>query len=50
MRFLEAFFAMFIWTIIIVYLTGKGAMGEISMDVQFLSLAIVVGGALAGGD
>lgn len=43
MRFLYALFAFFMWAIVV---TGHGA----SRDAELVSLAIVVAGALVGGD
>lgn len=43
MRFLYALFAFFMWAVVV---TGHGA----SPDAELVSMAIVIAGALAGGD
>ena len=43
MRLLYALFAFFMWAIVV---TGHGA----SRDAELISLAIVIAGAMAGGD
>lgn len=48
MSFLKAVIAAWIWVVFNAYLMTKGA--EISNDMQVLTMAIVVAGALAGGD
>lgn len=48
MSLLKAFIAAWIWAVICTVLMSKGA--EISKDMQVLTTAIVVAGALAGGD
>ena len=48
MSFLKAVIAAWIWVAVSAYLMAKGA--EISNDMQLLTTAIVVAGALAGGD
>lgn len=49
MRFFYAVLAFFIWIFVADTLL-KGVNIPISNDIQFLSVAIVVAGALAGGD
>lgn len=49
MRFFYAVLAFFIW-IFVANAILKAVNLSISNDIQFLSLAIVVAGALAGGD
>ena len=49
MRFFYAVLAFFIW-IFVANATLEAVGVPISDDIQFLSLAIVVAGALAGGD
>ena len=49
MRFFYGFLAFFIW-IFVADIILKAVNLPISNDIQFLSLAIVVAGALAGGD
>ena len=49
MRFINAFLVFFIW-ILAADTILKAVNVPISNDIQFLSLAIVVAGALAGGD
>ena len=48
MSFLKAIIAAWVWIIISAYLMAKGA--EISNDMQVLTTAIIIAGALAGGD
>ena len=48
MRYLYGIFALIIWCIFLVYVTATGI--EISNDVQIITTAIVVAGAMAGGD
>ena len=48
MSFLKAIIAAWIWCVACAFLMTKGA--EISNDLQVLTTAIVVAGALAGGD
>jgi hypothetical protein len=48
MSFLRAFISAVIWSVVCAYLMSKGA--TMSPDTQFISLAIVIAGALAGGD
>ena len=48
MSLLKAVFAAWIWCVACAFLMAKGA--EISNDIQILTTAIVVAGALAGGD
>ena len=48
MSFLKAIIAATAWSVIGVYFLSKGTV--ISPDAQYLSLAIVIAGALAGGD
>lgn len=48
MRYLYGIFALIIWCVFIGYVTINGI--EISNDVQFITTAIVVAGAMAGGD
>ena len=48
MRYLYGFFALIIWCIFLGYLLTNGV--ELSNDVQFITTAIVVAGAMAGGD
>lgn len=48
MVFLRAVIAVWIWIAISAYLMTKGA--EISNDMQVLTTAIIIAGALAGGD
>ena len=48
MSFLKAFIAAWIWIAISAYLMTKGA--DISNDMQVLTTAIIIAGALAGGD
>ena len=48
MSFLKAFIATWIWIVICAYMMTKGA--EISNDMQVLTIAIIIAGALAGGD
>jgi hypothetical protein len=48
MSFLKALLAAWVWIIICGYLMTKGA--EISNDMQVLTTAIIIAGALAGGD
>lgn len=49
MRFFYAFVAFFIWILVADALL-KAVNIPISNDIQFLSVALVVAGALAGGD
>lgn len=49
MRFFYAFLAFFIWILVADTLL-KAVNIPISNDIQFLSVAIVIAGALAGGD
>lgn len=48
MSFLKAIIAATAWSVIGVYFLSKGV--TVSPDAQCLSLAIVIAGALAGGD
>lgn len=48
MNFLKAVIAAWVWVAVNAFLMTKGA--EISNDMQVLTTAIVVAGALAGGD
>lgn len=48
MSFLKAVIAAWVWIAISAYLMAKGA--EISNDMQVLTMAIIIAGALAGGD
>jgi hypothetical protein len=48
MSFLKALLAAWVWIIICGYLMIKGA--DISNDMQVLTTAIIIAGALAGGD
>ena len=48
MRYLYGIFALIIWCVFIGYVMTKGI--EISNDVQIITSAIVVAGAMAGGD
>lgn len=47
MRLLYALFALFIWAVIA---GGSSVVMEASADTKFLALAIMLAGALAGGD
>lgn len=49
MSLLKALFVAWLWAIVIAAGVAKGGM-SISVDTQVISLAIVVAGALAGGD
>lgn len=48
MSFLKAFIAAAIWTLFCAYFISKGVV--MSPDAQVISLAVVIAGALAGGD
>ena len=48
MSFLKAIIAAWVWIVIIAYAMAKGA--EISNDMQVLTTAIIIAGALAGGE
>lgn len=48
MSFLKALIVAWIWCVACAFLMSKGA--KISNDMQILTTAIVVAGALAGGD
>lgn len=48
MRYLYGIFALIIWCIFLGYLMTNGV--ELSEDTQFITIAIVVAGAMAGGD
>ena len=48
MSFLKALLAAWVWIVICAYLMTKGA--EISNDMQVLTTAIIIAGAVAGGD
>ena len=48
MRYLYGIFTLIIWCVFIEYVMTKGI--EISNDVQIITTAIVVAGAMAGGD
>jgi hypothetical protein len=48
MSFLKAVIAAWIWCVACAFLMTKGA--EISKDMQVLTTAIIIAGALAGGD
>lgn len=48
MSFLKAFIAAWVWVVFNSYLMAKGAV--ISNDMQVLTTAIIIAGALAGGD
>ena len=49
MRFLYGFIALFLWAIVCTAI-GKENLSAISAEMQLLTLAIVVAGAMAGGD
>ncbi len=49
MRFLYACLASFGWIALVAYTVSKGA-PKPSNDIELLTLAIIVAGALAGGD
>lgn len=48
MSFLKAIIAATVWAVVCGYFISKGT--TMSPDAQFISLAIVIAGALAGGD
>lgn len=48
MRFMYGALALILWSILGVYMIGQGV--AVSNDMQILSTAIVVAGAMAGGD
>lgn len=48
MSFLKAIMAAIVWSVACAYFMSKGAV--MSLDAQYISLAIVIAGALAGGD
>lgn len=48
MRFLYSIIAFWLWGVIMAFCISKGM--KISDDMQLLTIAIVVAGALAGGD
>lgn len=48
MSFLKAIIVAVAWSGVCIYLMSKGA--TMSSDAQYISLAIVIAGALAGGD
>ena len=49
MRFLYGFIALLLWTVVMAYVTVE-TKTEIPVYVQWLSTAIIVAGAMAGGD
>lgn len=49
MRFLYGFFGLFLWIVLCTYAL-KENISAISAEMQLLTLAIVVAGAMAGGD
>ena len=49
MSFLKALLAGYIWMVVMLFALSKTNV-KISNDIQFLSMAIVVAGALASGD
>ena len=49
MRFVYGFLAFFLWAILCIAV-WKENLSEISAEMQLLTLAIVVAGAMAGGD
>lgn len=48
MRYLHGIGALILWTLFVGYCMTQGA--EISNDMQWLSMSIIVAGAMAGGD
>ncbi len=48
MRFLNGFWAVVIWSLVVAWMKAKGV--EVSNDASLISLAVVAAGAMAGGD
>ena len=49
MRFIYGIFACFVWSFFCMFLMSKYDM-KVSNDIQILSTAIIIAGAMAGGD